>query len=371
MNFSQLNLGPCKTYLISDHGLAMLVDPVLEEVERYLAQLMLDELELKYIVDTHVHADHISGAAALCDRTGADYVMHIDSGCNYANYRVRDGERLELGSISVVVRHTPGHTEDSISLILPDRILTGDFLFIDEGGAGRTDLPGGDAGKHWDSLAALEDLSESLLVYPAHDYHERIVSTLAAERRNNPRLQPRSREDYIQWLDDLRLGPSAWMEDMIKANYACALDPKAAWIPVDEATCEVSGNKSNINDEKVRTVSAKRVSAELSSDDPPFLLDVRQPDEFIGALGHMPGSALIPIAELPHALDRLEDKKDSPIVTVCHSGGRSKTAAAILTVAGFSNVRSLEGGILSWLEHTDDWAEDTHVFPSLRPPVHV
>ena len=368
MNFLQLNDGPCKTYLISDHGLAMFVDPVLEEVEHYIGTLRQKGLELKYIVDTHVHADHISGAAALRDRTGAHYVMHENSGCVCADYRVSGGDRIELGATSIEIRDTPGHTKDSISLIFPDRILTGDFLFIGEGGAGRTDLPGGDAGEHWDSLATLADLSGTLLVFPAHDYHGRTQSTLAAERRNNPRLQPRSREDYIQWLDNLRLGATDWMADVVKANYACARDPQAVWIPMDAPTCEVSGTRGNINDEKVRTISAETLSVDISSDNPPFLLDVRQPEEFTGALGHIPGSELIPIAELPHALERLSEKRDTPIVTVCHSGARSMTAAAILTVAGFSDVRSLEGGIVSWLEHGEQSSEDA---VGIDSPMHV
>lgn len=371
MKFSQLNDGPCKTYLISDHGLAMLVDPVLEEVDHYIETLRQDELELKYIVDTHVHADHISGAAALRDRTGADYVMHENSGCDCANYRVSDGDWLELGSTSIEVRHTPGHTEDSISLFFPDRILTGDFLFIGEGGAGRTDLPGGDAGKHWDSLATLTSLPATLLVFPAHDYHGKTQSTLAAQRRDNPRLKPRSREEYIQWLDDLRLGAADWMVDVVKANYACARDPQAAWIPVDAPTCEVLGTKGNINDAKVRIVSAEELSDEVSSQTPPFLLDVRQPEEFDGALGHIPGSDLIPIGDLSHALEELSDKRDTPIVTICHSGGRSMTAAAILTVAGFSNVRSLEGGIVSWLEHGEESSENPVILNSRRPPLNL
>lgn len=352
MIFEQLNTGACKTYLIASEETheAMLVDPVLEKVDDYLADLRRRRLRLTHVVDTHVHADHISGGAAIRDRTAAYYVMHQLSVSACANIRVAEGDLIRVGEIEVHILHTPGHTQDSITLVLPDRLLTGDFLFIGEGGAGRTDLPGGDAGEHWDSLQKLQSLPDALMIFPAHDYHGREKSTLGEERQGNPRLRPRSRSEYATWLDSQKLGPATWMADVIKANYACARDPRAAWIPVDQPTCEVKGSQGNVNAELVRTISARALRDRLEEGKRPLIIDVRQPDEFRGELGHIAGAFELSVGELAGRLDELAGFENRPIVTVCRSGGRSGTAAAILTVAGFHDVHSLEGGIQVWRE---------------------
>jgi sulfur dioxygenase len=352
MTFAQLNQGACKTYLLASDSTheAILVDPVLENVDQYLAELHRRGLTLRYVIDTHVHADHISGSPALRDRTGADYVMHQLSASGCANVRVQQGDEIRLGDLVLRVLHTPGHTQDSVTLVLPDRLLTGDFLFIGEGGAGRTDLPGGDAGEHWEALQKLRDLPDSMQVFPAHDYHGRSESTLGEERAKNPRLAARSRADYVAWLAGMRLGPAAWMADVIQANYACARDPRAAWIPVDQPSCEVKGTAGNVNAELVQLISPAALADALHGPHPPLVIDVRQPHEFTGELGHIPGARLVPVGELPGHLDELASLPNRPIVTVCRSGGRAATAAAILTVAKFQEVRSLEGGMARWNE---------------------
>ncbi len=350
MIFEELNEAACKTYLVASEETqeAMLVDPVLEKVEDYLNEIEKRALTLRYIVDTHVHADHISGAPAIRDRTGVDYIMHRTSPSACANLRFDEGDTLMLGDIPVHFLHTPGHTQDSLTLRLPDRILSGDFLFIGEGGAGRTDLPGGDPGEHWDALQKLKDLPDDLLVFPAHDYHGRKHSTLGQERKTNPRLERRTRGDYIGWLTGLKLGPAEWMADVIRANYACAMDPSAAWIPADQPTCEVSGTAGSVNAELVRTIPPQEVHRLVKADQPPFVLDVRERSEYDGEFGHIKGAHLVPVGALPAQLAELDAFKLKPVVTVCRSGGRSATAAAILTVAGFKDVHSMDGGMQRW-----------------------
>lgn len=351
MRFEQLNDGPCKTYLVVSEGSgeAMLVDPVLEEVDRYLDVLVWRRLVLRYVVDTHVHADHISGGPAIRDRLGTDYVMHHDSISACANVRVGEGDVLRLGDdVEVQVLHTPGHTPGSISLRLPDRLLTGDFLFIGPGGAGRTDLLGGDAGEHWDSLRKLRSLPGELLVFPAHDYHGREHSSLGEERSFNPRMQERSREDYVQWLEEQHLGPAEWMADVIHANYACATNPRGAWIPADRPTCEVGGTRGSVNAQLVHTIGAETLMGALISRDPPVVLDVRERRE-LDEHGHIAGARHIPVGTLARHLSELDGLEGHPIVTVCRSGGRSSTAAAVLTTAGFTSVRSLDGGMARWI----------------------
>jgi glyoxylase-like metal-dependent hydrolase (beta-lactamase superfamily II) len=352
MIFEQLNDGQCKTYLVASEATrdAALVDPVLDEVAHYIAELDRRELRLRLVIDTHVHADHISGGAALRDRLGVDYVMHHRSVSACANVRVGEGDVVEVGDVQMRVLHTPGHTQDSISLLLPNRLLTGDFLFIGAGGAGRTDLPGGDAGEHWDSLQKLEALPGSVEIFPAHDYHGRQSSTLERERAENPRLKRRTRAQYVAWLDTLRLGPAEWMAGVIQANYACALDPGAAWIPADQPTCEVGGTKGNVNAVLVHTVSIEGLTREIEDGATPVILDVRDPEEFGGELGHIPGARLLPVGELARRLGELAELRSRPIVTVCRSGGRSSTAAAVLSTAGFEHVRSLDGGMVRWNE---------------------
>ena len=352
MYFEQLNDASCKTYLIASTETrdAMLVDPVLEDVNFYLEQVRKHGFELRYVVDTHVHADHISGSPAIRDRTGVNYLMHHRSVSACANVRVGEGDMLTLGEIGIHFLHTPGHTQDSLTLQLPDRILTGDFLFIGAGGAGRTDLPGGDAGEHWDSLLKLSALPDVMLVYPAHDYHGREHSTLGEERANNPRLQPRSRAEYVHWLESQRLGPADWMADVVKANYACAMDPRAAWVPTDEPSCEVKGTAESVNEELVHTISAEGLVSLLGTDSEPILLDVREADEFGGPLGHIAGARFIPVGQLARRLDELANLEFHPIVTICRSGGRSNLAAAVLATSGFTEVHSLDGGMMRWNE---------------------
>lgn len=355
MIFEQLNEGPCKTYLIASESTreAILVDPVLDENNRYLKRLAERGLRLRYVADTHVHADHISGAAAWRDKTGVDYIMHQRSVSSCANLRVQDGDTLTLGDIVGHWWHTPGHTQDSLCLVLADRILTGDFLFIGEGGAGRTDLPGGDAGEHWDALRKLNTLPDTIEVYPGHDYHGRQRSTMGEERQHNPRLAPRTRMDYVDYLNSQRLGPATWMANVIRANYACATAPGAAWIPVDQPSCEVRGTAGNVNAELVRTITVPILRERMSQRNAPLLIDVRDPDELKGELAPIAGALSIPLSSLANRLSSLEQYRSLPIVTVCRSGGRSSTAAAILMVAGFSDVTSLEGGMLRWRELAD------------------
>lgn len=342
MIFDQLNDGNCRTYLIASEETreAVLVDPLLGREDHDLRTLSDRGLKLRAVIDTHTHADHLSACALLRDRTGADHGVHASSSVAEGNLRLEEGRRLQLGDVPLDMLHTPGHTMDSLTLLLPDRILTGDFLFLGEGGAGRTDLPGGDPGAHWDSVQKLAALDGSLLVFPGHDYRGHASSTLGAERQANPRLQPRSRADYVAWLEGLEMPPAEWMKAVVKANLACTRSAEGIEIPCGGAVCEAGAG----------LVGIPQVTCEelLGSQEPVLLLDVREGWEFSGPLGHVPGSRLLPLGQLAGRLDELEDRRDRPVVTICQMGGRSNQATAVLMEAGFTRVASLAGGMARW-----------------------
>ena len=350
----QLNPHACRSYLVGREGEAevVLIDPVLEHVHEYRQLIEGEALQLQQVVDTHTHADHISGAAALKDVTDCLYMMHEDAPARCANFRVHDGFQWDCLGEPVKVLHTPGHTRDSICLVFPEWIFTGDTLFLDDGGAGRDDLPGGDAGHHWESLKRLQGLPDQLLVYPAHDYRGRQPTSLGRQKHSNPHMQHQSREEFVRYLEDLRLGAADWMKDVLKANYACARDPGAAWVPVDSPACEVKGTLNlGANEVDVESITAATLRERLGSNQVPLLLDVREEYELSGELGHIEGIHHIPIESLAHRLPELEKAaggKKGRIVAVCRSGARAYTAAQILGQAGFSGVQVLEGGMISW-----------------------
>lgn len=353
LDFRQLNPGACRTYLVGARGTreAALVDPVLDRLDDYLVFLKSERLKLTLVVDTHTHADHISAGPALRDLTGCEYMMFESAPAGCVTARIRDGQTVKLGGAAARAIHTPGHSADSICLVLKDRVLTGDTLFLDDGGAGRDDLPGGDAGAHWESLQKLMQLPGDLMVYPAHEYRGRKPSSLAAQKRTNPHLKPTSREGYMAYIEELKLGPADWMKDVQKANYACARDPTQKWVPTDSHACEIKGTlEKGVNDQVVVPITPEQLRAELEKGPAPLLVDVRERTELGGELGHLPGIMHIPLDELGRRLVELEPYKDKEVVTLCRRGGRSQTAGQILQQAGFHHVHFMEGGMTAWKE---------------------
>jgi len=350
MLFSQLNHASCKTYLIgSDSSNIILIDPVLEHVNAYLEYFEKNNFKLKIIIDTHSHADHISGAAVLKDRTDCEYVMHEHAPSQCVTIRVKDGDKIELDEITLEVIESNGHTRDSISLIFGDKLFTGDALFLDDGGAGRDDLPGGDPALHWETLNRFKQLPDDLIVYPAHDYRERKPSSLAKQKQTNPHLKDRSKEEFVTYLNDLRLGPADWMKDVLKANYSCAQDLDAAWIPVDAPSCEVKGTlELNVNEQQVEIISAEELHNLIKIGRNLLMIDVREPIELRMHIGHIEGVKNIPIGELIPRLNELDSLKNQEIILVCRSGARAYTAAQIMKKAGFRKPLVLDGGMLSW-----------------------
>lgn len=348
--FEQLNPEACRTYLVACNETkhAALIDPVLASSNRYLELIRRMNLELRWVVDTHTHADHLSGASYLAATAGATYAMHKKSGADTATHRLTDGSQIKVGKLRLDVLETPGHTKDSISLVLPGRVLTGDWLFI--GGAGRTDLPGGDPGEHWDALSrVIPKLDETSLVYPGHDYQGKQSSSLTEEKKHNMNLAPRSREAYVAWLHGASQEPPDWMIQTIRANNDSPMDLTLNFMPADAtAACMCQPSLGSTGIVETQPEDIKAMVEDPSGRKDRLLLDVRQPEEYTGPLGHVPGATLIPLGELSSRLGEIDEYKDKTVIAICKSGGRSAKACEILINAGFASVLNLAGGTQSW-----------------------
>jgi glyoxylase-like metal-dependent hydrolase (beta-lactamase superfamily II) len=197
--FEQIRSGGCLSYLLgcAQEKLCVVIDPEQDKLEEYLGLVESFSSRLLYAIDTHTHADHISACKMLRDRVHARVVMHRSADAPYVDVKADDGDVIRCGQVEIRVLHTPGHTEDSTSLLFGNRLFTGDTLLI--GGCGRTDLPGGDADKQFASLRRLAALGDSIQIFPAHDYRP-AFSTIGEEKKNNPRMLIGSREDFVQFM---------------------------------------------------------------------------------------------------------------------------------------------------------------------------
>lgn len=206
---------------------AVIIDPVRDQVEQYLTAIGQLDLRLVKAIDTHIHADHITGLGVLRQRTGCASVMGRYTKAECVSLRVGDGEVLDIDGITLAAVHTPGHTDDSFSFVLdpsaPRAVFSGDVLLIRS--TGRTDFQNGDAGKSWDSITErLFCLPDATLLYPAHDYRGWTASSIGEERRWNTRIAGKTRGQYIELMQSLKLADPKLMDVAIPANLACGLD---------------------------------------------------------------------------------------------------------------------------------------------------
>lgn len=203
-------------------GEALIIDPVRDDVDKYVQ--LVEELDLKLVkaIDTHVHADHVTALGELRERVGCATVMGDRTKAECVSMTVRDGERIDVDGVVLTAMYTPGHTDDSFSFVMNDRVFTGDTLLIR--GTGRTDFQNGDARAQYDSLFnRLLKLDDETLVYPAHDYKGWTVSTIAEERRHNPRLQVKNVDEYVALMGSLKLPHPRLMDIAVPANLACGV----------------------------------------------------------------------------------------------------------------------------------------------------
>jgi sulfur dioxygenase len=336
MLFQELNHLKCKAYLgVSEStGKAVLIDPLREKIERYLGVLAYRGWKLDLIIDTHTHVDHRSGAFELSELTGAPVAMHRLAPAPHVKIHVEDGQVLRAGDLELRVLFTPGHSPDSISLLANDRVFTGDTLMIH--GTGRTDIVGGDPGQSFDSITRkLFALPDATLVFPAHDYRGHTSSTIGEEKRSNPRVTNKSRDQYVELMNNLGLPLPDGIQEALQPNES-DVDSSLLAFP----------KLAQLN--QVRQMDARELNDRLTATEPLLLIDVRQVDEYRGELGHIAGSRLVPLGEFSERAGELGGLKDRQIVTVCRVGVRSATAAAILTGLGCEHVSNLKGGMIAW-----------------------
>lgn len=335
MIFEQIASGGCQSYLLGcpDTCAGALIDPEVSQVDRYLALASRDALRVRFVIDTHTHADHFSAARQLADRLGAMTVMHLASPAPGVDMRVDDGESIALGKLRLQVLHTPGHTADSMCLVGDDRVFTGDTLLI--GGTGRTDLPTGDPEALYDSLfGRLLKLDPALEVYPAHDYKGRSHSTIGEEIATNPRLQQRDRAAFVQMMKSLDLSMPTHLTEALRTNMSGG--KTVAQMLAEAAACVPFMSMAEL---RARVEAAP---ADL------IVLDVRERDAY--EAGHIPGARLLPRGQLELRVNSELPDPTARIVTCCELGRISTLAAATLRTMGFQRAVALDGGMKSWLE---------------------
>ena len=325
------------TYLIADDSNheAVLIDPVTEQVERDVRLLREHGLKLKYTLETHVHADHVTAAQALKQATGAQTAVCRDCHAQGYDRLLRDGDVILFGHEEILTIATPGHTPGSVSYLWRDRVFTGDTLLI--GGCGRTDFQNGSAEALWTSITGkLFALDEQILVYPAHDYKGRRVSSIGEEKRFNARVAGKTREEFLSIMNNLNLPMPARIQEAVPANLeGGAGQPAVASALGQWAAPEVA----------VQSVSAKQL-AELLGAPGMHLLDVRTPEEF-NAL-RIAGAVNVPLDRLDPAALLASMAPNDPVYVVCQTGTRSQFAAAELRAAGFRRVVHVDGGTNAW-----------------------
>jgi glyoxylase-like metal-dependent hydrolase (beta-lactamase superfamily II)/rhodanese-related sulfurtransferase len=339
------------TYLLGDRpsGQAVLIDPVFEQVRRDVA--LVGELGLKLVatLETHVHADHVTGAWLLKQRTGSRIMLATASAAAGADRYLSQDDVVAFGGRRLMVRPTPGHTNGCLTYVLDDRSMafTGDCLMIR--GAGRTDFQGGDAAAMYRSIhEQIFTLPDDCLLYPSHDYRGLTVTSVGEERRFNPRIGGEiGIGDFTGYMKNLGLAHPKLMDVAVPANLRCGqpqLDEAAErGAPADPAGLEPGWATLRYSFAGVWEIDPHGLEEHTGAVQ---ILDVREPEEFTGPLGHIKDAILIPLGDL--AKRTAELSHDRPIVAVCRAGGRSAQATNILQQAGFKDVANLTGGMLRW-----------------------
>ena len=335
MIFEQLSVGGCRSYVIGCPATfsAAVIDPEIQLVDHYRAIATRDGLTIRYVIDTHTHADHFSASREIGEALDIPVVMHRDSTAPFVDLKLDDGQMLLVGDLRVTALHTPGHTRDSMCLVAADKVFTGDTLLI--GGTGRTDLPTGDPDALYDSLFnKLLRLDPALSVYPAHEYKGRSHSSLAAELADNPRLQKKERTEFIAMMRNLNLSAPTHLTEALRVNMSGAKS-------ITQLLARAAAAVPFVSLVELNSQVAKRGNDLV-------VLDVREKDAF--AANHIPTAKHLPRGQLELRVNEEFPDPTLRIVVCCEFGKISTLAAATLRELGFLRAAALDGGMKAWRE---------------------
>lgn len=335
MLFEEIRSGGCCSYVIacSDTCAGVIIDPELSQIDRTLALLAKVGIRVHYVIDTHTHADHFTASRELARRLHVPRVMHRSSIAPDVDVRIDDGETLIAGKLRIRAITTPGHTDDSVSLVLADRVFTGDTLL--RGATGRTDLPTGDPEALYDSLfGKLLRLDESLGVYPGHNYKNLPVTTIGQEKAANPRLQTQDRAAFVEQMRALSLGMPDHLTEALRTNRTGG---KTVAQLLDEAAQRIAFMSMDELRGRTATEHAGLV-----------VLDIRERDAYDA--GHIAGARHVPRGQLELRIDQVLPDPTVRVVTCCEFGKISTLAADTLRTMGYVRAVALDGGMKAWRE---------------------
>lgn len=314
----QFAAGSCYSYVLSSGTEAVIIDPHISLFDEYSSYLKKSRLNLKYIIDTHTHADHFSLAAILKKHFSVPVLMYEKAISEVADRRLKEGDEIIVGEKRFKVIYTPGHTDDAISIYGEGRLFTGDVLLI--GSVGRTDFQNGSPESMFDTLQKLKALPDETIIFPAHDYNDRKFSTLGREKENNPFLKQANKENFVNDARAKKLPKPFNIDNIVRVNQK----GEAGFLEM---------------------ISPKDAEALISKDPQVKVLDVRTSIEFNQA--HIKDSVNIPLDMLGSKIEELNKTRQNYIV-VCHSGNRSAMAADMLLQSGMQSVKTMQGGIARW-----------------------
>jgi len=314
----QFAAGSCYSYILSSDGEALVIDPHISLKDTYSGYLKKNNLSLKFIIDTHTHADHFSLAVVLKKEFHAPVFMHEKAISSVADRRLKEQDEIKIGDATLKIIYTPGHTDDAISVYAGGRLFTGDVLLI--GSVGRTDFQNGSPESMFDTLQKIKALLGETIVFPGHDYHEKYSSTLIKEKESNPFLKETNKETFVANMRSKVIPKPFNIDNIVRVNQRGEAVSLEMVSPRDALT--LSEKEKNIK-----------------------LLDVRSALEF--SERHIKDSINVPIDMLSAKMDDLSKSGQSYIV-LCRSGNRSPMAADMLIQSGIHSVKVLDGGVTRW-----------------------
>lgn len=315
----QFIAGSCHSYILSSQNEAVIIDPHISLEKEYELYLKKNNLTLKFILDTHTHADHFSLAAVLKKKYSIPLFMHEKAISEITDKRLKDNDEIAFGSQKAKILYTPGHTDDAISIYVNNNLYTGDVLLI--GGIGRTDFQNGSPESMFDTLVKLKQLPEKTQIFPGHDYHGKHHSILEIEKNKNPFLKESDKLAFTNNLRSKSIPKPFNIDNIIRVNR--------------------SGQAVLLG-----KISAKDAHSIIEKDSLAKIIDVRTIPEFQEK--HIKDSINIPLGELNLKINELNLKTDNHLLMMCHSGNRAAMAADMLIQSGFPNIKIVEGGMLSW-----------------------